>query len=124
MEQKGFAKSWLAAFGSEVDKKMIRDHVTAAGNYLWHLFSWCGVPCLKGDAAKKAFDTLSYTEAIRFCGGFGGSVKKPTTVGKLSAKELDDDPEGDIYIVAKDYSWTYVRTHEKDMCGPYFCERK
>lgn len=124
MEKKGFASSWLAAFGDGADHKMIRDHVTSAGNHLWHLFSWCGVPCLQGDAARKAFDELQYTEAIRFCGGVGGSVKKPMTTGKVFAKELDDDPEGDIYVVAKDHSWTYVRTHERDQCGPYFCERK
>ena len=124
MEKKGFAKSYIAAFGSEVNKKKIRAHVTSGENYLWHLFSWCGVPCLQGNAARKAFDDLQYTEAIRFCGGFNGNVKKPETVGKLSAKDLDNDPESDIYIVAKDYAWTYVRTHERDLCGPYFCERK
>ena len=45
-------------------------------------------------------------------------------IGKLSAKELDDSNEWDVYIVAKDFSWTYVRTHERDYCGPYFCKLK
>ena len=27
----------------------------------------------------------------------------------------------DWYLVDKDFTWTYVHTHEAD-CGPYFCE--
>ncbi|MBQ2911256.1 MAG: DUF4275 family protein, partial [Clostridia bacterium] len=32
--------------------------------------------------------------------------------------------ESDVYIVASDFSWTYVRTHERGICGPYFCKIK
>ena len=42
----------------------------------------------------------------------------------LSAKALDEDLTRDVYIVATDFSWTYVRTHERDKwsgCGPFFC---
>ena len=33
-----------------------------------------------------------------------------------------DVPEklNEFYVVAKDYSWTYIKTHEGDLCGPYF----
>ena len=26
----------------------------------------------------------------------------------------------DVYLVDKDFTWTYVHTHE-EACGPYFC---
>jgi len=29
-----------------------------------------------------------------------------------------------LYVVAKDYSWTYIKTHENDLCGPYFMRIK
>lgn len=122
--KKGFSRRWLSAFGNEVDKKTIRDHILAEGNFLWHLFTWGEVPCLEGEEAKKEFDALQYTEAIKFCDGYSGHIKKVSNVNKLSAKEIDEDPEGDVYIVAQDYSWTYVRTHEGDYCGPFLCIKK
>ena len=117
-------KRWLSAFADEVDKKMIKKHVTSEGNFLWHIFTWCKVPCLEGDEARAAFDALEYTEAIRATGGYSNKVKKGEIVGKLSALDVDNDPAGDVFIVAADYSWTYVRTHEEGLCGPYFCIKK
>lgn len=34
-----------------------------------------------------------------------------------TAKALDDLVE--VYVVGKDFKWTYIKTHE-NMCGPYF----
>ena len=36
------------------------------------------------------------------------------------AKTKDFNKEDDIYIVDKYFTWTYVNTHERDLCGPYF----
>ena len=36
-----------------------------------------------------------------------------------SSKEIDSKMT-ELYVVAKDYSWTYIKTHEGDLCGPYF----
>ena len=115
---------WISAFGKDVDKKLIKKHVTAENNFLWHLFTWGNVPCLEGDEAKKAFDALEYTEAIRATGGFSKKIKSTSIVGKLSSADVDNDPAADVYIVATDYSWTYVRTHEIGLFGPYFCVKK
>ena len=35
-------------------------------------------------------------------------------------KDVDKDKGSDVYIVAKDFSWTYVCTHEFGL-GPYLC---
>ena len=85
----------------------------------------CGnVPCFEGDEARKAFDDLQYTEAIRFYDGYSNHIEGVSVIEKISAEDVDNDPQGDVYIVAKDFSWTYVRTHHGDHCGPYFCKLK
>ena len=43
---------------------------------------------------------------------------KDLTHALSSAKALDSFVE--IYVVGKDFKWTYIKTHENDMCGPYF----
>lgn len=35
-------------------------------------------------------------------------------IGKITAKAVEQDRASDVYIVAKDFSWTYVRTHEEE----------
>lgn len=114
---------WLSIFGEFVDEKLINEHVTSDGKHLWHIFTWGEVVCLKGNEAKKAFDALEYTEAIKLYGGYSNMIKDVSTVLKLSASDVDNDPTSDVYIVATDYSWTYVRTHE-DGLGPYLCIKK
>ena len=46
---------------------------------------------------------------------------------KLSAQydtaEKIDTELSEFYVVAKDYSWTYIKTHEGDLCGPYFLRK-
>jgi len=116
-------EKWLSVFGRGVDHKLIEDHVTSYGNLLWHLFTWGNVPCLKGDEARRAFDDLQYTEAIRFYGGYAGHIEGASVTGKLSAKQVDKDKNSDVYIAATDFSWTYVRTHESHL-GPYLCVKK
>lgn len=31
--------------------------------------------------------------------------------------------ETDIYVVDKEFNWTFVKTHETGWCGPYFSRR-
>ncbi len=123
MNDSELIKKWLSAFGRDVDAKLIEDHVTSYGNLLWHLFTWGNVPCLKGDEARKAFDELQYTEAIRFYDGYANSIEDVSVIEKISAEKVDKDKKSDVYIVAKDFSWTYVRTHEFNL-GPYLCVKK
>ena len=121
MSEEELIKKWLIVFGRNVDKKLLDEHVTSYGNLLWHLFTWGEVPCLRGEDAKRAFDELEYEEAIRFYDGYANHIEKVCVINKVSAKYVDKDKASDVYIVAKDFSWTYVRTHEEGVCGPYFC---
>lgn len=124
MSNNELVEKWLSVFAENVPEQIIRDHVLKERNLLWHIFTWGNVPCLHRNAARKAFDKLKYEEAIRFCDGYSGKIRNVSTIGKVSAKELDDDPATDIFVVAKDFSWTYVRTHEVEQCGPYLCIKK
>ena len=123
MSEDELIKQWLKVFGQNVDKKLIEDHVTSHGNHLWHLFTWGEVPCLQGSDAKAAFNDLQYEEAIRFYDGYANHIEGVSVIDKISAKKVDKDRKSDVYIVAKDFSWTYVRTHEFDL-GPYLCVKK
>ena len=120
--------NWLYAFAREVDKDFLKAHVTSACNFLWHIFSFEKVECLKEDAARAAFDSLVYEKAIRFHDGYGRQISDVTETGKITAASLDKENRKwgarDVYIVAEDFSWTYVKTHENGWCGPYFCRRK
>lgn len=123
LSDEALMEKWLFTFGKGVDKKKMEEHVTSYGNHLWHLFTWGEVPCLKGEDAREAFDALQYEEAIRFYDGYAGHIEKASVIEKITAKAVDKDKASDVYIVAKDFSWTYVRTHEEGWCGPYFCKR-
>ena len=123
MDNRELIEKWLSVFGKGVDEKMIVDYVISHGNLLWHLFTWGNVPCIKGDEARIAFDALQYTEAIRFYDGYSNHIEGISVIDKVSAKKVDKDKKSDVYIVAKDFSWTYVRTHECDL-GPYLCVKK
>ena len=123
MSEDELIRKWLSVFGKDVDKGLIEEHVTSYGNHLWHLFTWGEVPCLQGDEARKAFDDMQYTEVIRFYDGYASNIEKISTIGKTFAKAVDKDCGSDVYIVAKDFSCTYVRTHEIGLCGPYFCKK-
>ena len=123
MDNHEFIEKWISVFGNGVDKKLIEDHVTSYGNHLWHLFTWGNVTCISGDEARKSFDALEYKEAIRFYDGYSNNIDKISVVEKLSSNEVDKDKHSDVYIVAKDFSWTYIRTHEFEL-GPYLCVKK
>ena len=124
MNEQELVEKWLSVFGEGVDQASLEEHVTSYGNYLWHLFSWEYVSCLEKDEARNAFDAPQYIEAIRFCGGYNSVIENISVVEKVSAQQMDDEDCSDVYIVAKDFSWTYVRTHETVMCGPYLCMKK
>ena len=116
---KKIKERWLDAFAEGAPEAELGKHVLAEHNYLWHLFSYKMVPCLEGDAARQARPQedcyLFYCEYPPF---------NTPRVRHLSAEEaaaLTEDHHPDWYLVDKDFTWTYVSTHESD-CGPYFCK--
>lgn len=117
-----FIHQWLQHFAKEIPKDKLQKYVT--NQYIWHIFSWklIGADCyLSGDAARLAYDNVDKSNCI-FCETFGGRGKGVTEVllNAYSSSKSIDSQVTELYVVAKDYSWTYIKTHEGDFCGPYF----
>lgn len=114
-----FEKEWLYHFANHVSKSLLRKKVIGRGNFLWHIFSWEIIDkdeYLMGDSARKEFDKVDKFEAKYF------SLWEDNPSLKLLEKEMNSeyiDKFSEIYVVASDWSWTYIKTHEED-CGPYF----
>ena len=107
---------WLDAFAADVPEAELGQHVLAEGNYLWHIFSWNLVPCLSGDDARQALDAMDRDGAYLFEDPrFDNALIRPA--GQVDAAFMDT--QDDCYLVDKDFTWTYVHTHE-EACGPYF----
>jgi hypothetical protein len=99
---------------STIEKKKIHMH-----QFLWHLFSYKRVECLKNSEAKTAFNDL----LKRSCYLFYQDQSQAFLIedsNKIKAEHFEQ--ENDIYIVDRDFRWTYVQTHE-EQCGPYFLLR-
>ena len=120
MSKEKFKNQWLRHFAKCVDKKVIEEHVK--GQYIWHVFSFEHIKnenLLVGDNARRAFDEADKSEVI-CCDEYGREgVKDSLPVGCNTAEEIDKGAV-ELYVVAKDYSWTYIKTHDCDLCGPYF----
>ena len=108
-------EGYLQSFGKGWNLEAIR-----TGNYrqcLWAPSPRDGSPVLEGPAAKAAFDALDYDTAYIFRAG----VTNAGITAKVTAAQLDQEEGADVYVVARDFSWTYVHTHEDGWMGPYFC---
>ena len=75
---------------------------------------------LIGKKARMAFDEIDKKNAIVFRLWDEQNTTHPMQIQFNSSKKLDKLPE--TYVVASDFSWTYISTHENDWqnLGPYF----
>ncbi len=119
MDDKEVMKKWLDVFGKNVHPKIMRNHVLAEYNFLWHIFTWGSIECFEEDEAKTKLDSLKDEEVIYFTGGYNNEIQNLSIIKKPTSYEIDIDEWSDIYVTAKDFSWTYVKTHESGI-GPYF----
>jgi len=93
--------------------------------YIWHIFSFDFIEKEKyliGKEARKAYDAVDKKGAIVFRLWDEQKTTLPMQKQFNSSKKLDELPE--TYVVASDFSWTYISTHENDCqnLGPYFME--
>lgn len=122
MTIKEYNKRWLRRFAADVSEREIQECIMDAGGFIWHVFSWGLISegdYLTGNAARRAFDEVNKEEAL-YIKPFGRGGTKTLPADLASASALDELAE--VYVAAADFSWTYIKTHER-MCGPYFCER-
>ena len=119
MTKNEFYRRWLKHFAANISQENIDQYVISTGNYLWHIFSWellQETSYFKGEEAKTAYEMVDKQGALYI------EWFKDETV-KCVTRELHDvsvlNTMDEVYVVASDFSWTYIKTHEI-MCGPYF----
>ena len=120
MTKQKFINQWLRHFAQGINKSQYEKYVK--DQYIWHVFSWELIKpdgLLTGDAARRAYNQAVKTDCI-FCDMFNnGGVTDKFSPQYDTAEKIDENLT-EFYVVAKDYSWTYIKTHECDLCGPYF----
>ncbi len=123
MTKKEFYNKWIEVFAKNIPEKDIKKYVKSTGNYIWHIFSWellTENQYLTGEKAKEAYDIIDKNGAV-YIKWFEDNQTKDLICELNTAKALEDFAE--IYVVGKDFKWTYIKTHE-GMCGPYFMMNK
>ena len=125
MKFEEFKKQWLKSFASPSYKKPGDKFIIYAEPYIWHLFSWKYLPegsYLSGDEARAAFDKIRgrRKDSAIYIEPFGR--KESFTLDPVNTTSHTLEAHVEIYVAGKDFSWTYIKTHEDDMCGPYYCD--
>ena len=125
MDSEEFAGKWKRAFARGVSEEVMLEKIDAPGCFLWHAFTWGNAPCSEGAAANAAFDKADKEGAFiaEMSSFHGGGKKIEYSFRKcppgLKSSELSDAAE--IFVVGKNFRWTYVVTHESSCgLGPYY----
>jgi hypothetical protein len=120
MTKQKFQKQWLRHFAPDITKEQFEKHIK--DQFIWHAFSWELVDTeklLTGETARQAYNDEDKSECI-FCDMFGNNGVTDKLSTDYDTAEKIDSELIEFYVVAQDYSWTYIKTHEGDGCGPYF----
>lgn len=115
-----FRKHWEDKFACNLSKhereEIYMVNIDGFCGYLWHIFSYGKIKHYSREEANKLFDNIDK----KFCYIFYQHEDDVLIIENANNFCADDlVNEMDIYVVNKDFSWTYVRTHERDF-GPYF----
>lgn len=113
-EPQSITKAWDRIFANNISEET--KQAIFYDQFKWHMFSYEKQDCLKRDEARIAFDAVPKDEL------FVMYQSLPYVLQLSAAKDVvaaDFDSQQDIYIFDRDYTWTYVHTHESQ-CGPYF----
>lgn len=117
-ESEEIKELWDNTFAKNINEE-IRESIHYH-QFKWHIFSYKKQECLKEIAARKAFDVVSKDELYVMYQD-SPYVIQCSKVNKVIAADFDS--RQDIYIFDKNFTWTYVHTHEST-CGPYFYKMK
>ncbi|GCF66809.1 MULTISPECIES: DUF4275 family protein [Bacillus] len=118
-----FRKRWEDNFANHLSDEEKEDIFLYGDKYrcgyLWHIFSYEKKKCLEGKEAENTF----HNEGKKECYIFYQHCDDVLLIKDASLLSMDDMYKGDIYIVDKDFTWTFVKTHEHRWCGPYFAKK-
>jgi len=114
-----FRKRWENEFASALSasqkKKIYMDQ------FLWHAFSYEKLPCLQGEQAIQAFEQQIMNDCYLLFED-DERVLQLSKCEHLTSADLSENTNmylEDLSVVDKNFTWTYVITHES-LCGPYF----
>ena len=119
MSREHFEQRWLRVFGDDIPVCQLKRYVRA--QYIWHVFSWQLLDddaYLTGEAAMAAFAQVSKENAC--------CIQPFEDPCVLTLPEALRDPVHinrscvEVYVVGQSWQWTYIKTHEGSLCGPYF----
>lgn len=103
---------------SEEEKGKIHLHDKGKScGYLWHVFSYEKKDCLKEEQANEAFNQVQKKACYVFYQHSNDALILEN-VSRMTAEDFES--EQDVYVMDKEFAWTYVNTHEQGWCGPYF----
>lgn len=108
---------WETMFLNDMSKS--QKNSIYLSNYLWHVFSYEKLDCLEREEAIKSFNRIKKHECYIFYQRNDNSLALRNA---QNIKAEDFNEEYDIYIVDRDFTWTYIHTHEYE-CGPYFYKK-
>ncbi|HDR7867562.1 MULTISPECIES: DUF4275 family protein [Bacillus] len=125
-----FRKRWEDHFANHLSDEEKEDIFLYgdkyACGYLWHIFSYEKKKCLEGEEAENAFHNIVKKDCYIFYQHCDDVLLIKDT-NLLHTEDIlcerDDMYKGDIYIVDKEFTWTFVKTHEHRWCGPYFTKK-
>ncbi len=123
MTKQKFINQWLRHFAPELSNEQYEKYVK--DQFIWHVFSWeliAAEELLTGDQARLAFDRADKTSCI-CCDMYNGNGVTDHLPSRFDTAEKIDSALSEYYVVAGDYTWTYIKTHEGDNCGPYFLRK-
>lgn len=123
MTKQKFINQWLRHFAPELSKDQFEKYIK--DQFIWHIFSWNLIAydsLLVGNDARQAFNQVLKNDCI-CCDMFNGNGVTDKLSPQFDTAEKIDQELSEFYVVAKDYSWTYIKTHENDACGPYFLKK-
>ena len=123
MTKNEFYDKWLSVFAANISQEKKERYIVSYGNYIWHAFSWELLDqkdYLVGDAAREAYDHIDKSGAV-YLRWFDDEQTQALPADLHTAHSLEALHE--VYVVSRDFSWTYIKTHECDLCGPYFMKR-
>lgn len=116
-----FVDHWIETFCQDCDADGVNLYVKEYG-FIWHAFSYELIDrsrFLEGADASKAFDSMAHKEALYYV--FFPEEERVVQEVEDGMDSAFFDEFIEVYVVAKDDSWTYIKTHESCMgLGPYF----
>ena len=120
-------ENYKEIFFSEISEK-IKEEIYF-DQFMWHAFSFGKIRCFEGEKAIKEFEKRKDNKVYIFFEHNDILIEKEnlTLEGLFDLIDSDESLWDDCYVVDKDFSWTFVTTHETiygedkfHYIGPFF----